>query len=57
MSDDLGPWGKRGGAPEPSGRRQLIWLALILGGAVGNLWDRVLHGWVTDFLLVYYHRW
>ena len=32
-------------------------LALILGGALGNLWDRVLHGWVTDFLLVYYKRW
>jgi signal peptidase II len=32
-------------------------LALILGGAVGNLWDRVLHGWVTDFLLVYYKQW
>ena len=32
-------------------------LALILGGAVGNLWDRILHGWVTDFLLVYYKRW
>ncbi len=32
-------------------------LALILGGAVGNLWDRVLHGWVTDFILVYYRQW
>ena len=32
-------------------------LALILGGAVGNLWDRVMHGWVTDFLLVYYRQW
>ena len=32
-------------------------LALILGGAVGNLWDRVLHGWVTDFILVYYKQW
>jgi signal peptidase II len=28
-------------------------LALILGGAVGNLWDRLLHGRVTDFLHVY----
>jgi signal peptidase II len=32
-------------------------LSLIFGGAVGNLWDRVLHGWVTDFLLVYYKQW
>lgn len=32
-------------------------LALILGGAIGNLWDRVLHGWVTDFILVYYRQW
>ncbi|HEY3930179.1 MAG TPA: signal peptidase II [Candidatus Koribacter sp.] len=32
-------------------------LSLVLGGAVGNLWDRILHGWVTDFLLVYYKRW
>lgn len=36
---------------------QGVALALILGGALGNLWDRVLHGWVTDFLLVYYKQW
>lgn len=30
-----------------------IALALILGGAVGNLWDRLIHGRVTDFLHVY----
>jgi signal peptidase II len=30
-----------------------IALALILGGAAGNLWDRVLHGRVVDFLLFY----
>ena len=28
-------------------------LSLILGGAAGNLWDRVAHGRVVDFLLVY----
>jgi signal peptidase II len=33
-----------------------IGLALILGGAVGNLWDRLLHHRVTDFLLFYYHQ-
>ena len=30
-----------------------VGLALILGGALGNLWDRVLNGRVVDFLLVY----
>ncbi len=30
-----------------------IGLALILGGALGNLWDRVLSGRVVDFLLFY----
>src|SRR5438270_11427339 len=28
-------------------------LSLILGGAVGNLWDRIAHGRVVDFLLLY----
>lgn len=28
-------------------------LALILGGALGNLWDRLLSGRVVDFLLFY----
>ena len=34
-------------------------LSLILGGAVGNLWDRVASGRVVDFLLFYYkeYRW
>ncbi len=30
-----------------------IALSLILGGAVGNLWDRIASGRVVDFLLVY----
>src|SRR5436305_7732389 len=30
-----------------------IGLSLILGGALGNLWDRLLNGRVVDFLLVY----
>jgi signal peptidase II len=33
-----------------------IGLALILGGALGNLWDRVLNGRVVDFLLFYIGR-
>jgi len=36
-----------------------IALSFILGGAVGNLWDRVASGRVVDFLLFYYknYRW
>jgi signal peptidase II len=30
-------------------------LALLLGGATGNLADRILHGAVTDFIEVYLH--
>jgi len=30
--------------------------ALILGGAVGNLIDRALHGYVIDFIQVYYDK-
>jgi signal peptidase II len=33
-----------------------IGLALILGGALGNLWDRLLSGRVVDFLLFYIGR-
>jgi signal peptidase II len=32
-------------------------LGLILGGAVGNLWDRVALGYVVDFISVHYDRW
>jgi signal peptidase II len=32
-------------------------LALILGGALGNLWDRLTLGKVVDFLLFHYDRW
>lgn len=28
-------------------------LMLVLGGAIGNLWDRVLHGHVIDFVLLH----
>ncbi len=30
-----------------------VGLALILGGAIGNLWDRLLSGRVVDFLVFY----
>jgi len=41
--------------------RQRKWLAvalaLVLGGAIGNLWDRVSLGYVIDFIDVYYKQW
>ncbi|NJN46248.1 MAG: lipoprotein signal peptidase [Candidatus Competibacteraceae bacterium] len=37
--------------------RLAIALALVLGGAVGNLIDRLLYGHVIDFIQVYYDRW
>lgn len=39
-------------------RATLAWgLALILGGAIGNLIDRSLFGYVIDFIDVYYEHW
>jgi signal peptidase II len=32
-------------------------LACILGGALGNLYDRVMLGYVVDFISVYYRDW
>ena len=38
--------------------RQLsIALSLVLGGAIGNLIDRLMYNYVVDFLLFYYERW
>ena len=37
------------------GQRLFGWaLALILGGAVGNVIDRLWHGWVVDFIQVHW---
>jgi signal peptidase II len=33
-----------------------VGLSLIMGGAVGNLWDRIVRGRVVDFLLFYVKR-
>lgn len=35
-------------------RLTAVSLALILGGAVGNVWDRIQLGYVIDFIDVYY---
>ncbi|MEO8080978.1 MAG: signal peptidase II, partial [Caldimonas sp.] len=38
------------------GQRVFGWaLSLILGGAVGNVIDRILHGHVVDFVQVHWH--
>ena len=40
------------------GSRMYLWgLALILGGAIGNLIDRLWLGHVTDFVLVHWRGW
>jgi signal peptidase II len=39
--------------PEGLDRRAFWGLALVLGGAAGNVYDRVVSGQVTDFLLLY----
>lgn len=32
----------------------LTGLALVLGGAIGNLWERLVQGYVVDFIDIYY---
>jgi signal peptidase II len=44
---------------QPAEKLMAAALALVLGGAIGNLIDRVAYGYVIDFLDVYYqnHHW
>lgn len=42
---------------ERNNRAVAVGLVLILGGAVGNLVDRILYGHVIDFIDVYYRSW
>ena len=42
--DEFGCWGKLGAA-------------MIIGGAIGNVVDRLIHGHVVDFLLFYWQNW
>ena len=43
VKDDFGTWGKTGAA-------------MIIGGAIGNVVDRLQHGYVVDFLDFYWGR-
>ncbi|MBI2889779.1 MAG: signal peptidase II [Nitrospirae bacterium] len=41
----------------PGVTHTLVALAAILGGAVGNLWDRLLQGYVVDFIDLHARGW
>jgi len=41
----------------PKEKQEGLALSLILGGAIGNLIDRIVNGQVTDFILLYYKEW
>lgn len=42
----------------PSGQRWLpVAIALVIGGAIGNVWDRLVLGYVVDFIDLYAGRW
>ena len=47
----LGSVQRKSTGPWPCG------LAFVLGGAAGNLWDRLVSGYVIDFIDVYYRSW
>jgi len=38
-------------------RWEAIAISLLIGGAIGNLIDRIISGQVTDFILLYYGDW
>jgi signal peptidase II len=41
-----------------AGQRLFGWaLSLILGGAIGNVIDRLVHGYVVDFIQVHHSGW
>lgn len=48
---------RRNAAAQPPQPRFALALALIMGGALGNVIDRVAYGHVIDFLLFYWKDW
>jgi signal peptidase II len=46
---------RRRRAAEPPSRAEQVGVALVVGGALGNLVDRVVRGYVVDFIHV--HGW
>jgi signal peptidase II len=47
-------WGRRSSFTGIGAR---LGLSFVLGGAIGNLYDRIAHGTVTDFIEVYHGTW
>jgi signal peptidase II len=47
-------WGPRRIHTMPNTPLMRTALALVFGGALGNLWDRLFHGTVTDFLQFFF---
>lgn len=54
ISAGIAVWLRR--AARAGGRWLPAGLSLVLGGALGNLWDRIVRGAVVDFVDVYYGR-
>ncbi len=45
------------GRLKPHEKQEALALSLVLGGALGNLIDRLCYGHVIDFILLYYQQW
>lgn len=54
ISGLIGVWLFRAAKEE---RLQVVGLVCILGGAIGNIVDRLYHGYVIDFIELYYKTW